>query len=390
MSTTPRDIEDLARRPWDAIVLGAGPAGSVAARGLALRGLRTLLVDRKPFPRRKVCGACLNRDAVGALEAAGLGPALRGLGGPALDRLEIGLEGRSISLALPGGTAVSRSALDSALAGEAVAAGAWFRDGIEATVGPAEGGLRRITLAEGPRQVVARASVVLVATGLGLPRFERDEGVRSVASPGSRIGAGCRLPGDHGFPREGTIAMAVGRRGYVGLVRLEDGSLNVAAALDAGLLRSAGGPAAAAREILGQAGFRAAEGLERADWQGTLPLSRRTRPMAAERLFVLGDAAGYVEPFTGEGMAWAIRAAAEVVPLSERAAARWEPGLAREWRRAHEACVLQRQRLCRGVAAVLRRPWIARAAFAAAGRFPALAGATTRRLDGTSLLGQSS
>ena len=47
---------------WDAIVIGAGPAGSVAARQLAIAGRRVLLLDKKRFPRRKVCAACFHHS----------------------------------------------------------------------------------------------------------------------------------------------------------------------------------------------------------------------------------------------------------------------------------------------------------------------------------------
>ena len=55
---------------WDVVVIGAGPAGAIAARQIALAGARVLLVERKSFPRRKVCGAerC-TRDASSTLVA---------------------------------------------------------------------------------------------------------------------------------------------------------------------------------------------------------------------------------------------------------------------------------------------------------------------------------
>ena len=53
-------LADASARTWDAVVVGAGPAGAVAARELARRGTTVLLVDRASFPRNKVCGACLN------------------------------------------------------------------------------------------------------------------------------------------------------------------------------------------------------------------------------------------------------------------------------------------------------------------------------------------
>ena len=63
---------------WDAVVIGAGPAGSVAASLLARSGRRTLLVERATFPRTKVCGGC---------SPAGSGPRERGLAA-ALDSIE--------------------------------------------------------------------------------------------------------------------------------------------------------------------------------------------------------------------------------------------------------------------------------------------------------------
>jgi flavin-dependent dehydrogenase len=95
----------------------------------------------------------------------------------------------------------------------------------------------------------------------------------------------------------------------------------------------------------------------------------------------LGDAAGYVEPFTGEGMAWALAAGAALAPLALRACDRWEPDMEHEWERVFRRQVARRQALCKGLAFVLRRPRVAGVAFAALGRMPALAGPFLRRLN---------
>ena len=71
---------DAPAAAWDAIVIGAGPAGAFTALQLARAGARTLLVDRKPFPRAKVCGGCVNARAVAILERAGLGDSMREIG----------------------------------------------------------------------------------------------------------------------------------------------------------------------------------------------------------------------------------------------------------------------------------------------------------------------
>ncbi len=69
-------------KPWDVVVVGAGPCGAVAARSLAARGWRVALVDRHAFPRQKVCGDALLPDAFEILRGLGLADAVRGAGHP--------------------------------------------------------------------------------------------------------------------------------------------------------------------------------------------------------------------------------------------------------------------------------------------------------------------
>jgi flavin-dependent dehydrogenase len=146
----------------------------------------------------------------------------------------------------------------------------------------------------------------------------------------------------------GLIYMAVSRHGYVGAVRVENDQLNVAAAFDQRFLRECGGPAAAARHVFDEAGLPRVPELDAAHWRGTPPLTRRARPVAQHRLILIGDAAGYVEPFTGEGMAWALdsgRAAARHVHQSieqwDRAASiAWENGYARTFAAAQRRCAI--------------------------------------------------
>ena len=67
------------RSDYDAVVIGAGPAGGVAALGLARAGRRVLLVDKQRFPRPKVCGCCLNASALATLRRVGVGQRLDAL-----------------------------------------------------------------------------------------------------------------------------------------------------------------------------------------------------------------------------------------------------------------------------------------------------------------------
>ncbi|MBV8488082.1 MAG: FAD-dependent monooxygenase, partial [Planctomycetaceae bacterium] len=351
------------------IILGAGPAGSMAAHQLARFGARILLIERKCFPRTKVCGSCLNMRALEAIKTLAVGD----LGGTRLQELEVRYSGRRARLPLPGGLALSRSRFDAALARTAVTAGAVFLQETEGLIGPVEAQTRHVVLARKGRRTTVRARVVLIATGLGQVRFDGEEAVHSQPLTGSRFGAGCQIAMVPEMDREGTIFMAVGQRGYVGFVQLENGELNVAAAFEKSLLQTAGSPAAAASEILQDSGFGAVQELRVAGWRGTVPLSRRTYPLAGERFFVLGDASGYIEPFTGEGMAWALEAGLDVAPLAIRAVDRWDPSLTLAWTTLQKRRIARDQHLCRGVTSLLRRPWLTRVALEMASRMPAVA-----------------
>ncbi len=375
------DLSTIDSGDHDALIVGAGPAGTLAARQLAAAGARVLLVERAAFPRYKVCGACLNGNALATLEAAGLGSLVRRLGAIDLAAFELHLSGRSARLPLPAGAALSRARLDAALADAAREAGAALLTETQAIVGGVEGNRRRVRLVHRGRTAWATARVVLVAAGIGHHGPEGEPGLQAKPSAGSRIGAGCGVGDFPGAYREGTIFMAVGRRGYVGLVRVETGQLNLAAAFDGDAVRDCGGLGNAAAAVLAAAGLPAIPALERTRWRGTVCLTRRPRQLAAERVFLIGDAAGYVEPFTGEGMGWALASALAVAPLALAAIEGWRPGLAASWSALHARRVGRRQRLCRGLALLLRHPGPSRLALELLTRAPTLVRSAMERLN---------
>ena len=237
-----------------------------------------LCLEKRAFPREKVCGACLNASALTTLRSAGLGRLVDGLGGIRLEGLILGYTGRSMQFVLPGGMALSRARLDSALVDAAVASGTVFLAETQGVVGPVSSDVRRVTLQHMGRSVTALARVVLVASGLGQAHFEGETAVCSQPVAGSRVGAGCTVDGFSNFYREGTVFMAVGQGGYVGLVRVEDSRLNVAAAFERSYVKHHGDPGKAAEQILTEAGFPAIPSLRGATWRGTLPLTRKHRP----------------------------------------------------------------------------------------------------------------
>jgi flavin-dependent dehydrogenase len=85
-------------------------------------------------------------------------------------------------------------------------------------------------------------------------------------------------------------------------------------------------------------------------------LTRRATRVAAERIFLLGDSAGYTEPFTGEGMTWAVLAACAVQPLARQAIHDWKPAMIDYWTTTYQRLIGRRQRVCRRIAGVLRSP----------------------------------
>jgi flavin-dependent dehydrogenase len=126
--------------------------------------------------------------------------------------------------------------------------------------------------------------------------------------------------------------------------------------------------------VLREAGFTPLPALALAAWQLTPALTRSNRPLAGHRYLLLGDAAGYVEPFTGEGMGWALMAALSSIPLALAALGEgWDDQRAQDWSRSQAALMARRQRLCQALALVLRRPWCSRLLFDALRHWPNLA-----------------
>ncbi len=366
----------------DVLVVGAGPAGSLSAFLLARAGFDVLLVERARFPRDKVCGACLHPRGVGVLDEVGLGGLVDDLGAVALGTGRISARGRTAELALPAGArALSRTAFDSALARAAEQAGARVEFGALATALPFSPGAPRRAVAlrevgagarggDGlPRRIEAR--LVLAADGLGgaFLAGAQSEPRQRVSAHARRVGLFLRLSGDRSSLEPGVVALAVASSGYAGLVRLEDGSLDLAAAVRPDDLARLG-PAASLERIFSEAGAKAPAGLGSSGDPrvlGTPALDQTLGPLTLERAWSLGDAAGYVEPFTGEGMAWALagaRAAAQwavsVLAEEDRARGRWPAHAETHWRQLHRRTLARRQRACARVAALVRRPrWLA-------------------------------
>jgi flavin-dependent dehydrogenase len=369
---------------WDVVVIGAGLAGSLTALLASRAGARVLLVEKKAFPRDKVCGGCLNTAALGVFDRAGLLPGVAALGGAWLERYELFAGGSPLRIPLAGGVSLSRGRLDAWLFTQARLAGVHGLDQIQAQVvdSPDLRSLTRVvelSRAGQPLQQV-EARLVVVADGLAHTSLQRQPGFADHVARHSHVGLAARaaLPSAATSPARGTIAMAVGTGGYVGLARDESGDVHLAAAVDPQVLRSAGGPAACVATLLQQAGHPLHAACGDLAWLGTGPLTHRLNPAAAHRLFVVGDALRYVEPFTGEGMAWALQGAERLAPLLLRALAGWRPEFISEWNQPpHHG----RGAWCRTLTAALRVPWLVRPVVAALRRTPRVARFVATAID---------
>jgi flavin-dependent dehydrogenase len=358
---------------WQVVVVGAGPAGAMAARECARGGARVLLVDRARLPRWKVCGACLGPGARHALARAGLEDLTERLGATPLAQLVLTSGGRSARIRLAGNVALSRLALDQALAGEAVEAGVTLRTGLRAELlpGTPAGAAAELRLRSGETGVeeLVHADVVVDATGLagGLGAESPDIHV------GTRIGVGAVF---HDTPVDvlpGDLHMAVGPAGYVGMVRDEEGHLNVAAAVDRSALAGGNVGRALAAIVGGEPGKVIADREPLHGWKGTPGLTRSRRRLAAPRLFRIGDAGGYVEPFTGEGIGWALDGGLEVAPHVLRACDGWRDEIGSRWHDEQSRRMRRAQRFCRLLAGGLRLSRLVDASVRVIDHYPALA-----------------
>jgi flavin-dependent dehydrogenase len=368
-----------AARDWDAVVVGAGPAGSLTAHQLRRAGLSVLLVDRQSFPRRKVCGACLSSGAQQILAEVGLEGVIRRLDPVPLQSLHLCGWGKTAHLPLDGAAALSRSALDQALVGAAVECGAVFLQGARARIGQAGETNRRVSLRLQGTTLEVRARVVVAADGLGGGLLADARGPHGQGvSPTSRVGLGAVFREAPESYAPGVIYMAIGEAGYVGLVRQEDGHLNVAAALDPSILR-ASTPQCEVAALLRQAGLQCLGESPSTPWQGTPALTRTPPVPGAERVLSVGDSAGYVEPFTGEGICWALDSARAVVPFAVQAAEAWDGELLPSWQECRLRRLAPALQLCRAVSWTLRQPALTRSTLRLLGAFPAVASPFLRR-----------
>lgn len=369
-------------------MVGAGPAGVAAAVFLRQRGHDVLLLDAACFPRDKVCGEGISPEAWRLLDALGAAGRVRALAPFAL---------RGMVLTAPDGTrvagdyhrdpaeagfAVRRLRLDAALVEHARASGVEVCTGTRvAAVEPrADDVVLRVrgdgedegAEADAARSLCAR--LVVGADGRGsvvaraLDALRPHPRLRRFAVRGHWEGV--QGLGPHG-------EMHVGGGGYCGVAPLSPTAANVAFVLDRRAMAEAGGDLPGFyRRTLGR-WPRLRERLQRARLleppRAVGPLALVARRLEAPGIALVGDAAGFYDPFTGEGVTLALRSAELLAGAAHEALAR--PGLPdlRAYARGRGAATRDKFRLNRLLQRVVAWPALADAVAHRLARRPELA-----------------
>jgi menaquinone-9 beta-reductase len=341
------------RAARDVVVVGGGPAGLAVAIAAASRGIDVLVLERAALPADKACGEGLLPRGVRALEALGARARLDpGACSPlrAIRWIDGGLAAEA-PLPGAGGLGVRRTALSAALAARAREAGAEVREG--AVVRRHRRGGDAVAVETDAGEV--RARVLVAADGLASPVRRRE---RLDVPPAGAPRFGIRR---HYARAPWTDAVEVhfgdGAEAYVTPAGPE--RVGIAMLCEEASRASHGDllerfPALAARVHGVAADSRPA---------GAGPLARAARARALDRLVLVGDAAGYVDAITGEGLSLAFEGAlalARALPDALARGARREDFAA--WEREEERRFARYAVAARAVLGLARRPGARRAA----------------------------
>lgn len=318
----------MAERDAEVIVVGGGPAGSSLAARLADAGRSVILLDKASFPRHKACSEYINPAAVEILDELGVLAEVHAAGAHRMDAMRVHAPNGAVFEAnfakAEAGRAVlglSRRRFDLLLLERARAAGAnvleraHVRDVVRDNervvgVGATIDGARTILRASLVVGADGRSSVVSRSLGLDAP----------VRWP-VKTGLVAHYRGVEGLDHFGE--MHVGRGVYAGLAQLEDGLTNVALVAKYGAVQGKSGTTAeffeaALASLPGMKG-RLATAERSGEIRGVGSMAHRTRRTVGDGFLLVGDAASFLDPFTGEGIFEALQGARLAAPVIDAA-----------------------------------------------------------------------
>lgn len=315
----------------DVLIAGAGPAGSAAAVHLARGGWRVVVVDRAAFPREKACSEYMSPGAVRLLDRLGVVADLESAGAVPLEGTTvIGARGSrltglfreaELSPFRPAGLSLPRRILDARLVAAAREAGAEVRERTRVEALLYDGGAVAGALVRGPdgRHAPIRARLTIGADGLG-SLVARRLGRQRRSHP-QRVAFVAHLSGIAGMGR--TAEMHVGDAGYVGFNRVGADLYNVALVVPQAQAAGARGDATrfffeALARFPGVRGRVDARRLER-EVLVTGPFAARASRVSGPGALLVGDAADFFDPFTGQGIYSALRGAELAAETAESA-----------------------------------------------------------------------
>ncbi len=332
----------------DVLVVGAGPAGAVAATILARAGARVTLVDRETFPRRKLCGDSLNPGVLALLRRLRLAADIDARGLRIEGMVVTGARGVRVEGRYPTGVygrSLTRTDLDSALLQHAVAAGVDFipatmvtRAIVDHSRGTTIAGVR-VRSRRGSEDM--RAAVTIAADGRH-SRLAFDLGLTRHPRWPRRWAIGAYATGVDGMSAFGEMHIRPGN--YVGVAPLPGGMTNVCLVKPSSagdrtmhdpkqalLTAIAADPSLCER-------FETARFLEAPAVLGPLAVSPSGGSNAPDGLLLAGDAAGFIDPMTGDGLRFAVQGGA----LAASAAL---DALEHGWNGVHAGLAAERRRV---------------------------------------------
>jgi geranylgeranyl reductase family protein len=280
---------------FDVAIAGGGPAGSACAAFCAGAGLRTVILEREKFPREKVCGDCVNPACWPILRRLDVAERVRNSAHGKLNHVEfIGITGRRVSIQLPAGDdaeiAIKRSLLDQILLDRAGDLGVKVFESTTVTaLSPPDPRTDCWNISAGEQTFQAR---VLVAADGRNSTVARLCGLQP-RSTKERVALQTHWPLPTNFGER--VVLEFRPEGYSGQAPVGDGVLNLC-------LVSVPQKIAALR-AWAEAKFLIPPNHS---WRTITPLTREPISPGQPGLFLVGDAARVVEPFTGEGIYYAL------------------------------------------------------------------------------------